>query len=73
MSIAAVPDLPVMYTGGVLQIQSHSMSTETLLQLGQSVGLLAAICLQDRTNCSETTAQTEQKRELWLPCIHDIV
>lgn len=67
----AVPDLPVMYCGGVLQVQSHSMSTETISDLGQSVGLLAGVSLQDRTNGSGTAAQTEQKRLLWLPCMHD--
>lgn len=55
----AVPDLPVMYGGGVLHIQSHSLSTETLFQLGQSAALLAAVCLQGKMNGSETTAQTE--------------
>lgn len=51
---AAVPDLPVMDSGGVLQIQSHSLCTETLFQLSQSAALLAAIRLQDRMNGSET-------------------
>lgn len=68
---AAVPDLPVMYSGGVLQVQSHSMSTKTISDLGQSVDLLAGVSLQDRTNGSGTAAQTEQKRLLWLPCMHD--
>ncbi len=70
VSVAVVPDLPVVNSGGVLQIQSHSLSTETLFQLSQSTALLAAICLQDRSDGSETTEQTEQKRFLQLPCIH---
>lgn len=59
-----------MYSGGVLQVQCHSLSTEALFQLGQSAALLAIIRLQDRTNGSETTAQTERKRLWRLPCIH---
>lgn len=59
LHVQAVPDLPVMYSGGVLHIQSHSLITETLFQLGQSAALLAAVCLQDIMNGSETTAQTE--------------
>lgn len=59
LHVQAVPDLPVMYSGGVLHIHSHSLSTETLFQLGQSAALLAAVCLQDKMNGSETTAQTE--------------
>lgn len=48
VSGVAVPDLPVMYSGGVLHIQSHSLSAETLFQLSQSAALLAAVCLQDQ-------------------------
>lgn len=59
LHVPAVPDLPVMYGGGVLHIQSHSLSTETLFQLGQTAALLAAVCLQGKMNGSETTAQTE--------------
>lgn len=52
----AIPDLPVMYSGGVLQIQSHSLSTQTFFQLAQSAALLTAVCLQDGMYCSKTTA-----------------
>lgn len=61
VSGAAVPDLPVMYSGGVLHIQSDSLSAEALFQLSQRTALLTAICLRDRTNGSKTTAQTETR------------
>lgn len=61
VSAAAVPDLPVMYCGGVPHIQSDSLSSETLFQLSQRATLLTAICLRDRTNGSKTRAQTEKR------------
>lgn len=58
VSLPAIPDLPVMYSGGVLHIQSDSLGTKTLFQLSQSAALLAAIRLQDMLNGSEPVAQT---------------
>lgn len=58
VSLAAVPDLPVMYSGGVLHIQSDSLSTEALFHLSQSAALLAAIRLQDMMNGSEPVVLT---------------
>lgn len=41
-----LPYLSVMYSGGILHTQSHTLCTETLLHLIQSTSLLAVICLQ---------------------------
>lgn len=49
-SVVAAPDLPVVYRGGVLHIQSYSPSGETLFQLSQGAALFAAVCLQDVIN-----------------------
>ena len=46
--MTAVPDLPVVDGGGVLHIQIHSMSAETLFELSQSSCLLAAVRLQEQ-------------------------
>lgn len=51
--VAAVPYLSVMYSGGVLHIQSHAPSTETLFHFIQSAALLAAGRLQERTKTKQ--------------------
>lgn len=53
--VVAAPDLPVVYRGGVLHIQSYSPSGETPFQLSQGTALFAAICLQRVMNGGETT------------------
>lgn len=53
-SVVAAPDLPVVYRGGVLHIQSYSPSGETPFQLSQGAALFAAVCLQGVMNSGET-------------------
>lgn len=55
MSVVAAPDLPVVYRGGVLHIQSYSPSGQTPFQLSQGAALFAAVRLQDVMNGGETT------------------
>lgn len=57
-SVVAVPDLPVVNGGGVLQVQTDSLSPQTLFQLSQSAALLPTVRLQDRTNGSEIMLRT---------------
>lgn len=51
--VAAVPYLSVVYSGGVLHIQSHAPRTETLFHFIQSAALLAVVCLQETAKTKE--------------------
>lgn len=53
--VVVAPDLPVVYRGGVLHIQSYPPSGQTPFQLCQGAALFAAVCLQEVLNSSETT------------------
>lgn len=60
--VAAVPYLSVMYSGGVLHIQSHAQSTETLFHFIQGVALLAVLSLPKRMKSKEKPAFNQRRK-----------